>query len=221
MQINELVVLFEQHQNLENKTKQEQYLKNQFKFLGISKPLRSELEKPFLVAQKDKSADQLIVLASELHNSEYREYMYTAQMLLVKYVKKLSFADINEMMKLTLVNSWWENTDGYNMVIKKWLALNPNYILRFVNKYYKRKNFWLRRMAIIAQLGFKDDTNLKALSKALEYNLSDDEFFVAKAVGWALRDLSKSNPMYVNQFLIKYEQQMKNLSVKEAKKYLN
>ncbi len=221
MQINELVVLFEQHQNLENKTKQEQYLKNQFKFLGISKPLRCELEKPFLVAQKDKSADQLIVLASELHNLEYREYMYTAQMLLVKYVKKLSFGDINEMMKLTLVNSWWENTDGYNMVIKKWLALNPNYILRFVNKYYKRKNFWLRRMAIIAQLGFKEDTNLKALSKALEYNLSDNEFFVAKAVGWALRDLSKSNPMYVNQFLIKYEQQMKNLSIKEAKKYLN
>lgn len=221
MQINELVVLFEQHQNLENKTKQEQYLKNQFKFLGISKPLRSELEKPFLVAQKDKSAEQLIVLASELHNLEYREYMYTAQTLLVKYVKKLSFTDINEMMKLTLVNSWWENTDGYNMVIKKWLALNSNYILRFVNKYYKRKNFWLRRMAIIAQLGFKEDTNLKALSKALEYNLSDNEFFVAKAVGWALRDLSKSNPMYVNQFLIKYEQQMKNLSIKEAKKYLN
>ncbi len=220
MEINALIRLFEQHKNVDNSLKQEKYLKNQFKFLGISKPLRAELEKPFLKDCWNLNGNELIKVAAQLHNLEQREYMYTAQVLLSKYAKKLSFDDINEIMKLTLINSWWENTDGYNIVIKKWLTLNPNYTMRFINKYYKRKNFWLRRMAIIAQLGFKDQTNKKALTKALVFNLNDNEFFVAKAVGWALRDFSKTDALYVKQFLIKYENDMQKLSVREANKYL-
>ena len=54
--------------------------------------------------------------------------MYTAQQLLIKVVKRMSVTDIYKMIELTLINSWWGNTDGYVMIVKRWLKLNPDYI---------------------------------------------------------------------------------------------
>ncbi len=65
-----------------------------------------------------------------------------------------------------LIESWWENTDGYNMIIKRWLANNPDFIEQYVNAYYNDGNMWKRRASIICQLNLNDQTNFPLLKKS-------------------------------------------------------
>ncbi len=81
-------------------------------------------------------------------------------------------------------------------------------------------NFWLRRVAIDHQLLRKDKMKTNLLEKILINNLNQSEFFINKAIGWILRDYSKTNPDWVRTFIEKHKNQMANLSIKEASKYL-
>ena len=84
----------------------------------------------------------------------------------------------------------------------------------------KENNIWLRRVANIHQLSFKENVDKLLLETILENNLSDGEFFINKAIGWALRDYSKVNPEWVRKFIEKNRSEMANLSLREAMKYL-
>ena len=81
-------------------------------------------------------------------------------------------------------------------------------------------NIWLRRVAIDHQLLRKENTNVQLLEKILLHNLNQTEFFINKAIGWALRDYSKTNPTWVAGFIEKNKERMADLSIKEASKYL-
>lgn len=88
-------------------------------------------------------------------------------------------------------------------------------------------NFWLRRIAIGHMRTHKDRTNTKLLEEIIKNNLRDDytdkdeKFFINKAIGWALREYSKTNPSWVRSFLSKYEDKLSSLSIREASKYLD
>ena len=81
-------------------------------------------------------------------------------------------------------------------------------------------DFWIRRLAIIHQLGRKDATDTEVLHKILVANLGSDEFFINKAIGWALRDFSKANPAWVSEFIAEHRDGLAPLSVREGSKYL-
>ena len=87
-------------------------------------------------------------------------------------------------------------------------------------RWSKDQDFWLRRIAIDHQLGRKEKTNTKLLEKIIVNNFGSKEFFINKAIGWALRDYSKTNPKWVENFINTYQNQMNHLSIKEASKYL-
>ena len=82
------------------------------------------------------------------------------------------------------------------------------------------KNIWLRRIAIDHQIGLKEKTDTELLNKILINNFNEKEFFIAKAIGWSLRDYAKTNPNWVIEFLETYQNQMQNLSIREARKHL-
>ena len=82
-------------------------------------------------------------------------------------------------------------------------------------------NIWLRRVAIDHQLLRKEQTNVQLMEKILLHNLNQTEFFINKAIGWALRDYSKTNPTWVAGFIEKNQERMADLSIKEASKYLS
>ena len=82
------------------------------------------------------------------------------------------------------------------------------------------KDFWVRRIAIDHQLCRKEKTNTELLEKIIVNNLGSHEFFINKAIGWALRDYSKTNPQWVKHFIEKYHDQMHRLSIKEGSKYI-
>jgi 3-methyladenine DNA glycosylase AlkD len=81
-------------------------------------------------------------------------------------------------------------------------------------------NFWLRRIAIDHQLLRKEKTDTALLETILVGNLNHNEFFIKKAIGWSLREYSKTNLEWVATFIAKYRYQMSNLSIREASKYL-
>lgn len=82
-------------------------------------------------------------------------------------------------------------------------------------------NMWIRRIAINHQLGFKEQTDTQLLSTIINMTTGSNEFFINKAIGWALRDYSKYNPKWVKQFINDHDDQLSNLSIREASKYLN
>ena len=82
------------------------------------------------------------------------------------------------------------------------------------------ENIWLRRIAIDHQLLRKEKTNVELLEKIIKNNFGQTEFFINKAIGWALRDYSKTNPKWVRDFIEKNKDKMAKLSIKEGSKYI-
>ena len=82
------------------------------------------------------------------------------------------------------------------------------------------ENIWLRRSAIISQLSLKDKTDTESLSKIIKNNFHSDNFFIDKAIGWALRQYSKTDPDWVNQFIRDNKADLSALSYREATKIL-
>ena len=87
-------------------------------------------------------------------------------------------------------------------------------------KWSKDEDFWVRRIAIDHQLCRKEKTNTELLEKIIVNNFGSNEFFINKAIGWSLRDYSKTNPKWVKEFVEKYKDKMDKLSIKEASKYI-
>ena len=84
----------------------------------------------------------------------------------------------------------------------------------------KRGRFWLRRIAIDHQLNRKEKTNKELLEKIIVNNLGSSEFFINKAIGWSLREYSKTNPAWVKNFINRYKDKLDKLSIREASKYI-
>ncbi len=220
MTIKQLQQIFEANSDEENAAKQKAYLKNQFEFLGLPKPIRSKLEKDFIKSTKKLSKEKIIAIVFELNTLGYREYLYTSQMVMQANYKVFNYEDIILLSDITLINQWWENTDGFQSFLKKWFKTNPQAIRPFVLNFYQDENMWMRRLAIIAQLGMKENTDFEVLQKAIIYNLDYDEFFIQKAIGWALRDYSKVSSPKVGLFIEQSKNQMSKLAIREGSKYL-
>lgn len=85
----------------------------------------------------------------------------------------------------------------------------------------REENIWVQRIAILYQLRFKEKTNTTQLEQIILNSLGTNEFFINKAIGWSLREYSKTNPDWVRTFLENHQAQMANLSIREASKYLS
>ena len=82
------------------------------------------------------------------------------------------------------------------------------------------QDFWMRRLAIEHQLGFKEKTNTDILSLFILRNTGSQEFFINKAIGWALRGYSKYNKVWVKDFISNHYDELSTLSIREGSKYL-
>ena len=208
----------------ENKDKEfsifmENYMRNKFMFLGIRAPKRKELEKILFKDANLNKIDKKFVL--ELYNKEYREYQYIAIDYLIKLKKKLLLEHV-ELIKYLIENkSWWDTVDiiSSNLlgeICKKY----PNIINEKIISWSKDKNLWIRRSSIIFQLRYKNYTSINVLVKVIENNLTDENFFIQKAIGWSLREYSKTNPKWVRTFVHSYEKKLSYLALKEAQKFI-
>ena len=193
------------------------YMRDQFAFLGIPSPVRKEMSKEFLKAAKKKPVDWAFVF--ECWERPEREYQYLAANYLEAVKRSLSPSDIPNIKKLIASRSWWDTVDSLDVLVGD-IALRHPEVNETILMWSTDENIWLRRAAIDHQLTRRDKTDTALLEKILLNNLGQDEFFINKAIGWSLREYSKTNPDWVRSFIEKHKNDMKALSIREGSKYL-
>lgn len=193
------------------------YMRNQFPFLGVQAPKRKKVGNEYFKQRKDTNIDwNFIMKCWELPE---REYQYVGIDYLNKFSRFLSPKDIPNIRNIAATKSWWDTIDGLDRIVGG-IALEYPEVNDILLSWSKDENIWFRRIAIDHQLLRKEKTDTILLEKIIVNNLDRDEFFINKAIGWILRDYSKTNPGWVRDFISKYEDRLAPLSKSEGSKYV-
>ena len=218
MKLLDLITDLEENRNELLAESMSKYMQDKFRFLGVRGATRTEIYKKYFPdARKTKTIDWDFV--ENCWNKEEREFQYAVVYYLKAMQKFLKREDISRLKYLIVTKSWWDTVDLLAKVIGSLVIRIEGYD-QIMLEWSKDSNIWLRRVAILYQLSLKDKVDEIILDKILVNNLGDNEFFINKAVGWALRDYSKYNPEWVREFIKKNKDNMANLSIREASKYI-
>lgn len=214
----EIKKLFEQNEDKENAIAMAKYMRNLFEFYGIPTPKRKKIYKNFVKEEKKgKKVDWDFL--DKCYGDSHREFQYLVSDYLIAMNNFLTYDDIPKIEKYIKTKQWWDTIDFLDRVIGE-IGLRDSRVDDLMLEWSCDNDFWVRRIAIDHQLCRKDKTNTILLEKILVNNFGSDEFFINKAIGWALRDYSKTNPEWVREFINKYKDKMSSLSVREASKYI-
>ncbi|MBL7997884.1 MAG: DNA alkylation repair protein [Candidatus Kapabacteria bacterium] len=212
----EITNTFLRNANADYAPKMAAYMKHKFAFHGIASPLRRELVRECLASCPLQTRGQLLDSIGDLYSGNYREQHYAALDLLWAKRKLLTAEDINLMEELITTHSWWDSVDALAKSVGGHYRIHTSHDLPHIESWMNACNLWLNRVAIIFQLGFGKATDTALLTRAIERHAASGEFFHQKAIGWALRQYSYTNPQFVLDFLDSHT--LKPLSVREALK---
>jgi 3-methyladenine DNA glycosylase AlkD len=197
----------------------ESYMRNQFTFYGLTTPARRKSYHDLIKLEKaNKKIDWKFL--DQAWVDEHREAQYFVCDYLIALEKYLKFEDIDHIFNYVKSKQWWDTIDSLIKPIGN-IGLRDDRVSDLMLVWSKDDDFWVRRVAIEHQLLRKDKMNVELLNAILENNLGNSEFFINKAIGWALRDYSKTNPDWVKNFISKHHTEMATLSIKEGSKYLS
>ena len=199
----------------------ENYMKNNFPFLGVrSTPRRNQMMewKKTLPAQISRREAWEIVL--ELWQKEEREYHHFAlDWMMTWHMKSYEKEDIEGIYFILSNHSWWDTIDGIAVhIVGKYASKFPEEMPRIITEWMSHRSFWLNRTCLLYQLKYKEQANLglqQSYIHALKWN---KEFFIQKAIGWSLREISKWNPTWVKEVVL--QEELKGLAYREAMKYV-
>ena len=217
---NELEAHFRKESNRELAIPMENYMKNNFSFLGIKTEKRRAIFKSIYEQNKAEIKSNFRTIAWELFQMKEREFHQVAIDLLVKEsMKNFAIEDIKLIEKLIITNSWWDSVDTIaKYLLGGYLQQFPLETLKVIERFSNSKNMWLNRSAILFQLSYKEKTNFEILISECEKHKHSNEFFIQKAIGWALRDYSRFNPTGVKAYV--NSTNLKPLSSREALRLL-
>ena len=215
--IKELEMRFTRNSNPIYAAKMKKYMRDKFEYLGISSPLRKELTKDLLNRSNLPPLLEVREISTELWNKPEREYQYFAQEFLNKYSKQYDAQFIDHFEHLITTKSWWDTVDHISSnLVGSHLQRFPALMIPTSRKWCLSDNMWLQRASIIFQLKYKFKTNENVLFEYIKHHSDSSEFFIRKAIGWALREYSKTHPQEVIEFV--NTNQLSGLSKREALK---
>ena len=198
------------------------YLRGQFDFLGIQTPTRRLICKNLPTLPSDPAA--LMEAANALWKKPEREFRYVACDLLAKNAKLFTANDLPAFKNLLQKDAWWETVDSLSGAIGDIVLNEKNKgtsSKKVMDAWLMDDDFWVRRSAMIHQLGWRLHTDTERLSRYALTLSSESEFFIRKAIGWAFRDYAKWNPEFVRGFMKKHASTFSSLTVREATKNLD
>lgn len=196
------------------------YMKNKFSFLGIKKPERAVLQKKIFNAYPLDSEESLCKLMLLLWDAPEREYHYAACDLAYRYKKLWSPKMLLVFEELIRRNSWWDTVDTLAAkLVGTLLTMYPE-LTGEMNRWIEDENLWIRRAALLFQLSYKKDTDEERLFAYCAKTAHEKDFFMRKAIGWVLRQHSKTRPQAVQQFILEHKKDLSALSIREGSKYL-
>ena len=218
MKLLDLITELEEKRNELLAVSMERYMQDKFRFLGVRGATRTEIyKKYFPEARKSKAIDWDFI--ENCWNKEEREFQYVVVYYLKAMQRFFKREDISRLKYLIVTKSWWDTVDLLAKVVGS-LVIRIEGYEQIMLEWSKDSNIWLKRVASLYQLSLKDKVDKQILDKILVNNLGDNEFFINKAIGWALRDYSKFDPEWVREFIKKNRDNMANLSIREASKYI-
>ncbi|MGB6269221.1 MAG: DNA alkylation repair protein, partial [Olleya sp.] len=137
------------------------------------------------------------------------------QELAFKYIKTLDKNDITLFEFMVANKSWWDTVDFIAVkLIGAYFKVFPDSRKVYIDKWLTSNNIWLQRSALLFQLKYKEAIDEELLAYTINHLLDTKEFFINKAIGWILREYSRTNPEWVLDFVNKTD--LNNLSKKEA-----
>jgi len=217
--LNAIVKLYRSKANREIAEPMEAYMKNMFPYFGIKRPQRNELQRAFFKEYGLPQIDDLNKLILSLWKQPERELHYFAMDLLVKLRKRLPEDFIIILEEMIVKQSWWDTVDLIaGKLVSVHLQRFPHLRDVWIGKWRKSDNLWLRRTCLLFQLHYKQNTDVELMFGLIQDNLGSKEFFINKAIGWCLREYSKTDADIVIDFVNRTE--LTNLSNREALKWL-
>lgn len=214
-----LEIEFRNHADPANAVQMQKYMKDKFEFFGINSPLRKEIYGRFkkqygLIPEVNKTK-----IIKWCWNAPQREYQYFVMEFLGKTQKKVEKEIIDLYVDMITNKSWWDTVDFIAAHLAgSYFKQNPESILELTTRWMNSDNMWLQRTCLLFQLRYKTNTDTQLLSSFIKPLSSSNEFFIRKAIGWALREYSKTDPDFVMQFV--KENALAGLSEREALKWL-
>jgi 3-methyladenine DNA glycosylase AlkD len=196
------------------------YMRHRFAFLGVPAPDRRAAQRPTLAELGDASGDVLIDFAEACWREPERELQYVGADALRKHQRALAAHHLDNLAGLIVDKSWWDTVDSLaTQTVGPLVARNP-LLVGVMDTWIESDDIWLARAAILHQLSYKSRTDADRLFAYADRRASDTEFFIRKALGWALRQHARTDPEAVRDFVASRADRLSGLTKREALKRL-
>lgn len=197
------------------------YMKSTMPYLGVPVPAVRKITRAAALAQPPADLDALIGSTLALwRTAEYREERYAATELTGLRIAAGRLELLPVCREIIVTGAWWDHVDGVSHRIAAMLVAHRQVLDPQLREWSTDADRWLRRSSIIGQLGLKERTDPVLLADVIVPNLGDPEFFVRKAIGWALREYARTDPDWVRAFVLTHKSTLSPLSRREAMKHL-
>ncbi len=192
------------------------YMKGIAPFLGIPKPKRAAAQKVLGVPPLDDALDA----CRQLYALPEREFHYVATEVLRKYGPRFEPDALEAVKWFVQTHSWWDTVDDLTKCVGG-IVRTHTFLESKLDEWVRDPDFWVQRAAILHQLGFGTHTDVDRLFRLCLVQASNKEFFVRKAIGWALRDYAWTNPDAIRAFVEAHRSEFSPLTVREALKNID
>jgi 3-methyladenine DNA glycosylase AlkD len=216
--VSSLKSLFKKHANSAQAAPMKKYMRDQFEYLGIKSPQMKLLLRMHVTRHGLPRVENADEIARDLWNLPQREFHYAAISLMERLEKKLPKSSIKTLEHMITHRSWWDTVDNISHIVGVHFRRFPDVKEKYLAKWRTSKNIWLRRTAILFQLDYKKETDFDLLCRIVHENLGSNEFFINKAIGWALRQYAHTDAKAVRKFV--KETELHPLSRREAMKHM-
>ncbi len=192
------------------------YQRDQFTFFGIPAPARRALARPILDLGRHPDPDTVVALAEALWHAPERECTYAATDLLVRHERRLAGEHLGAVERCMTTSSWWDTVDALAANVAGPLVLRSPDLHDVPDRWIADDDLWLRRTALLHQLHAGASTDAARLFAYCERCADEREFFIRKAIGWALRQYARTDAAAVGAFVDRLGERLSPLSRREA-----
>jgi 3-methyladenine DNA glycosylase AlkD len=196
------------------------YMKDLFPFLGVSSPDRRALVRAALEGMPSPAQRDLDPAVRAFWRIDEREYQYAGCDLLSRHERRLDSTFLTTARWLITNKSWWDTVDVLASHVVGALVRRDTDLVPTMDEWIRSPDIWLARTALVHQMRWKAATDADRLFEYCLLRSGDTEFFIRKAIGWSLREYSKTDTPAVERFVERYEDRLSPLSRCEAMKWI-